>query len=76
MTKKAKLYSTESCPNCKVAQTLLTIKGYEVEYLVIGKDLSKDEFWAKNPTVRSVPYVVLEEGGQFEGLTNLRKYLS
>lgn len=75
MTKKARLYSTETCVNCKAAHTLLTLKGYEVEYLVIGKDVSKDDFWAKNPTVRSVPFVVLDEGGQFEGLPNLRKYL-
>jgi glutaredoxin len=76
MTKKAKLYSTESCPNCKVAQTILTVKGYEVDYIVIGRDVTKEDFWAKNPTVRSVPFVVLEEGGMFEGLPNLRKYLN
>ncbi len=74
--KKATLYSTESCPNCKVAQALLTLKGYSVDYLVIGKDITKDAFWAKNPSVRSVPYVVLDSGGQFEGLPNLRKYLT
>lgn len=75
MTKKARLYSTETCVNCKAAHTLLTLKGYEVEYWVIGKDVSKDDFWAEHPSVRGVPYVILDTGNKFEGLNNLRKYL-
>ena len=73
--KKATLYSTETCPNCKTAQSLLTLNGYSVDYLVIGKDLTKEEFWAKNPTVRGVPYAVIGDN-TFEGLNNIRKYLA
>lgn len=75
MMKTAKLYSTESCPNCKVAETLLKLKGYSVEYIVIGRDVTKEDFWAVNPNVRSVPYVVIDQGGVFEGLPNLKRYL-
>lgn len=72
--KKAVLYSTETCPNCVAANALLTMHGYTVEYLVIGKDISKDNFWTLYPGQRTVPLIIIN-GSNLNGLEELKKFL-
>lgn len=73
-TKKATLYSTEVCPNCKQARQMLEINGYEVDYITIGKDIDVNDFKAQFPEARAVPYILVE-GKRLEGLVQLVKFL-
>lgn len=73
-TKKATLYSTETCPNCKQAKQMLELNGYEVEYLTIGKDIDVKDFRNEFPEARAVPYVLVDDK-KLEGLVQLVKFL-
>lgn len=73
--KKAILYSTSTCITCKQAKQLLELKGYEVSVIVIGQDVTTDNFYLLYPGVKTVPYVVVG-ANKIQGLQNLVKYLA
>jgi len=52
------VYSQPNCPACMVLKSKLLNKNIPYEEIVIGKDITKEEFFAKYPDVRSVPFVV------------------
>ena len=53
------VYSQPNCQFCTAAVQLLKANGYEVTYLTVGKDITKEEYFAKFPGVRSVPMIEL-----------------
>jgi len=56
------VYSQPNCPACMVLKSKLFSKNIPYEEIIIGKDITKEEFFAKYPDVRSVPFVVDTNG--------------
>ena len=58
------VYSQDNCPGCNRLiseyESHGWLEGQEFRIVKVGKDISVDEFLAKFPGVRSVPYVVTE----------------
>lgn len=52
------VYSLPYCPGCVTLKNALKAKGELFKEVVIGEDISLDEFKEKFPGVKSVPYVV------------------
>jgi len=52
------IYSTTTCLACKQLKERYMAEGVEFKEMVIGKNISKEEFFNFFPNVRTVPYVV------------------
>ena len=57
------LYSMPNCPACMQRRRELVDLEVKFKYVVIGVDISRGEFLAKYPNVRSVPFEVDEPDG-------------
>lgn len=75
MTKKATLYSTKTCAHCQTAKSLLTLAGYEVEYLVLGENVTHEEFQRKFPNERIVPQVMVGDK-HLSGINAVKKFIN
>jgi glutaredoxin len=51
------VYSTLNCPACVQLKAKFKAEGIEFKEVVIGKDISKEEFFDVFPEIRSVPFV-------------------
>ena len=51
------VYSKENCPACDALKANLKREGVPFTEKLIGKDISREDFMKKFPTVRTVPYV-------------------
>lgn len=58
---KAIVYSKPNCPNCVQAKTLLSNKSIEYIEIVIGSDITREEFFSLFPEARAVPQIILDE---------------
>ena len=68
------VYTSPSCGYCHMTKDLITKRGHNYVEKVIGKDLTKEEFFAKmGPSVRSVPQVFLREE-RIGGYEKLQEY--
>ena len=68
------IYTSPSCGYCKMAKELITQKGHKYIEKSIGKDLTKDEFFAKmGSDIKSVPQVFVGDK-RIGGYENLREY--
>jgi len=72
---KAIVWSKPDCPNCDVAKTLLTNKGYEIEERKIGFGWNREQLFDAVPNARTVPQIFLD-GKYIGGSDDLKKYLS
>lgn len=52
------VYSKPNCPGCDKIKSLYKLEGIEYKEMVIGKDISLEDFLAFFPEAKSVPYVV------------------
>jgi len=52
------VYSKPNCPGCVTLKDKLKAEGTPFTEVVLGKDITIDEFKERFPTVRSVPFVV------------------
>lgn len=52
------VYSQPNCPGCVTLKNKYKEEGVVFTEVVIGKDITVDEFKQRFPTVRSVPFVV------------------
>ena len=73
--KKATIYSTKTCAHCATAKNLLKQAGYEVDYKVLGEDVTKEEFEAACPGARVVPQTVIADQ-VFDGINPLKEFLA
>jgi glutaredoxin len=55
------VYSKLNCPACVALKQQLRNDGVEFKEVLIGFDISREDFMKQHPTVRSVPFVVDEE---------------
>jgi glutaredoxin len=52
-----KVYTKENCPACVALKASLVKSGEAFQEVKIGRDITREEFMSKFPTVRTVPYV-------------------
>lgn len=52
------IYTKDNCPACLTLKDKLRSGKHEFTEIKIGRDITREEFMAKYPTVRSVPYIV------------------
>lgn len=55
------VYTKDNCPACNNLKATLTNNGVVFKEVHIGRDISREEFMAKFPGVRTVPHVVKGE---------------
>ena len=52
-----KVYTKELCPACVTLKASLAKAGEAFQEIKIGRDITREEFMSKFPTVRTVPYI-------------------
>jgi glutaredoxin len=52
-----KVYTKDNCPACVTLKASLVKSGEAFQEVKIGRDITREEFMSKFPTVRTVPYV-------------------
>lgn len=60
MAKKAKVYSTQSCPYCVMAKDFLEENGVEVEYIDVSKDQEAAKEMVEKSKQMGVPVIEME----------------
>ena len=74
MEEKLILFTTTTCPNCRMAKDFL--EQANKQYSVVVSDQDKET--AKSYTIRQAPTLVVERGDEFDkivGLSEIRRYL-
>ena len=54
------VYTKDNCPACVSLKATLKQEGKPFKEINIGKDITREDFMSKFPTVRTVPYTVVE----------------
>ncbi len=55
---KIEVYSKENCPACTALKARLTKEGESFTEIMVGKDITREEFLEKFPQVRQMPHLV------------------
>ena len=71
----ATIYSKKDCPWCVKAKRLCKEKHQSYTEILIGEDISVENFKEKFPEVRGVPYILLNEN-VIGGYLELENYLN
>lgn len=68
------IYSKDNCHYCTQAKILLQSKKIDFREVIIGKDITREEFLEEYPSVRSVPYIIIDGKaiGGFEELQQIK----
>jgi len=67
------IYKKPGCGYCVKIDELMTRAGIEAEIIMIGKDITTDEFKTNYPNATGVPHVVID-GEEIGGLMETVKY--
>jgi glutaredoxin 3 len=59
------IWGKPACPSCSKAKALCEQRGYQFEYLELGKDFDRDAVLSEFPEARTFPQIVV--GGQKVG---------
>ena len=51
------IYTKDNCPACLTAKAQMMSAGQEFKEVLIGRDITREEFMAKYPHIRTVPYI-------------------
>ena len=54
---KIEVYSKINCPACTALKARLNKEGESFTEIVVGKDMTREDFLAKFPQVRQMPHV-------------------
>jgi glutaredoxin len=54
------IYTKNDCPACVSLKATLKQEGKPFKEINIGKDITREDFMRMFPTVRTVPYMVME----------------
>jgi len=55
---KTVVYSKENCPACTALKARLVREGESFTEIMVGKDITREEFLKEFPQVRQMPHVV------------------
>lgn len=72
-TMDIKIYKKPGCGYCVKIDELMARANIEAQVIMIGKDITVDEFVQKYPNVTGVPHVVID-GEEIGGLVETVKY--
>jgi glutaredoxin len=67
------IYKKPGCGYCVKVDELMARAGIEAEIIMIGKDITVDEFKTNYPNAKGVPHVVID-GEEIGGLVETVKY--
>ena len=68
------IWGKPACPSCTKAKALCEQRGYQFEYLEMGKDFTREAVLAEFPEARTFPQIVV--GGQkIGGYEQFVKYI-
>ncbi|MGA1663903.1 MAG: glutaredoxin domain-containing protein, partial [Methylophilaceae bacterium] len=67
------IYKKPGCGYCVKIDELMTRAGIEAEIIMIGKDITVEEFKTNYPNAKGVPHVVID-GEEIGGLVETVKY--
>jgi glutaredoxin len=68
------IWGKPACPSCSKAKALCEQRGYQFEYLELGKDFDRDAVLSEFPEARTFPQIVV--GGQkIGGFEQFVKYI-
>jgi glutaredoxin len=56
---KVYVYSKKDCPACDQLKNRLKKEGEEYTEIMVGKDITREEFMEMYPQVRSMPHMVV-----------------
>ena len=68
------VYTKDACPYCVYAKDLLRSKNVEFYEMRLGSDLTREEFIEIFPTVRTVPFIIID-GEHIGGYDKLTEWL-
>jgi glutaredoxin 1 len=68
------VYGKHGCGYCVKAKNLLESKKIPFTYLTLGEDVGINEFVAQYPEIRSVPFII-NNNGILGGFNELQAYL-
>ncbi len=72
-TMDIQIYKRPGCGYCVKIDELMARAGVEAEVIMIGKDITVDEFKSKYPDAHGVPHVIINDE-QIGGLVETVKY--
>ena len=67
------IYSKDNCPNCLKAKNKLN--KHNPTIIMIGKDISRDDFFNKFPNVKQVPQIIINNE-LIGGYQDLEKWMA
>ena len=70
---KITIYSKDNCSNCLKVKNRL--KKYNPKILLLGKDITREEFLEKFPNTRTVPQITIDNK-HIGGYQDLEKWLN
>jgi glutaredoxin 3 len=68
------IWGKPACPSCTKAKALCEQRGYQFEYLELGKDFDRDAVLSEFPEARTFPQIVVS-GLKVGGYEQFVKYL-
>ena len=66
------IYSKDNCPNCNKAKNILS--KFNPKILLLGKDISREDFFKKFPTAKQVPQIIINQN-HIGGYPELEKWM-
>jgi glutaredoxin len=69
------IYSKDNCSYCLKAKNFLRLEGIEFTELLIGKDITREDFMDKFPEQKSVPLIINNEE-KIGGYNELVEYVN
>ena len=70
---KITIYSKDNCSNCLKVKNRL--KKYNPRILLLGKDITREEFFKKFPRSKTVPQIIIDNN-HIGGYEDLEKWLA
>lgn len=70
------VYTKENCPFCVRAKNRLDLLGVDHSEVIIGKDISREDFLAIYPNARTVPQIIEADGNVIGGWEQLKDHPS
>ena len=68
------IWGKPACPSCTKAKALCEQRGYQFEYLELGKDFDREQVLTEFPEARTFPQIVVN-GQKVGGYDQLVKYI-
>ena len=67
------IYAKDNCSNCLKVKNKLS--KYSPKILLLGKDITREEFFEKFPNIKTVPQIIIDNK-HIGGYTDIEKWLA